>query len=216
MEVEDGAVKSVGGRTVLYVMAAQMEYGPSLRALIDPLICHVGPVEAGIRVARRLALEPTVDLVVSLGSAGSAVLEQAEVYQINAVSYRDMDATALGFAKGETPFLGCPAVVELHHRIPDIPQASIATGASIVSGESYAQIEADMVDMETYAIQRACSLAGVPLIGLRGISDGAHPVAELADWTRYLEVIDARLADVVRRMEAALEDGTISLTRKQD
>lgn len=206
-----GNVKRIGNRSILYVMAAEAEYGPSLRALIEPLICHVGPVEAGTRVARRLAQEPAVDLVVSLGSAGSAVLEQAQIYQVGAVSYRDMDATALGFEKGQTPFLDCPPVLPLPHLIDGLPVASIATGASIVSGAGYDTIEADMVDMETYAIVRACAQAGVAMMGLRGISDGAHPVAELSDWTRYLEVIDGRLADAVVVLETAVADGKLPL-----
>lgn len=74
------------------------------------------------------------DLVVSLGSAGSRQLEQVRVYQVATLEYRDMDASALGFPKGETPLLGLPARMDLPHRIPDLASASLATGASIVSG----------------------------------------------------------------------------------
>ncbi|MDD9910706.1 MAG: 5'-methylthioadenosine/S-adenosylhomocysteine nucleosidase [Ahrensia sp.] len=197
-------IKTVAGKRLLYVMAAQAEYGPHLQGRINPLICHVGPVEAGIRVARALAMESAVDLVVSLGSAGSATLEQAQVYQVSQVSYRDMDASPLGFEPGVTPFLDCPASISLICPLDDIPSATLATGASIVSGDAYAAIAADMVDMESYAITRACMEADVPMIGLRGISDGAYPLEELSDWTRYLEVIDERLAAVLDRLEAKL------------
>ena len=206
-----GKVKEIGGKRVLYVMAAEAEYGPHLRRRFDPLICHVGPVEAAANVARRLALDPSIECVVSLGSAGSRTLEQAQIYQVSAVSYRDMDASALGFEKGVTPFLDCPAVIDLPHRIDGVPAASIATGASIVSGDAYDGITADMVDMESYAIARACMAANVPMIGLRGISDGAHPVEELSDWTRYLEVIDERMAQVVDRMEVQIADGSLAV-----
>lgn len=205
--MSDGTIKQVGKHQVLFVMAAEAEYGPNLRQRFDPLICHVGPVEAAVNVARRLALNTKIDLVVSLGSAGSRTLEQAHVYQVGAVSYRDMDASALGFDKGITPFLDCPPVIDLPHRIDGVPTASIATGASIVSGAAYDGINVDMVDMESYAIARACMMAGVPITGLRGISDGAHPVAELSDWTRYLEVIDERLGEVVDRLEAQISNG---------
>ena len=77
----------------------------------------VGPVEAGIALGGALArLEgrrQLPDLVVSLGSAGSRRLEQTEVYQAVSVCYRDMDASALGFAKGVTPFLDLPATLPL-------------------------------------------------------------------------------------------------------
>ena len=58
-------------------------------------------------------------------------------------------------------------------------------------------IEEDMVDMETFALLRACQRFGVELIGLRGISDGKAPLSGFADWTEYLHVIDERLADAV-------------------
>ena len=78
-----------------------------------------------------------------------------------------------------------------------------------MSGDAYGAIEQDMVDMETWAVMRACQVFQVPMIGLRGISDGAHPVAEYSDWSRYLEVIDQRLALAVDELEAALDSGDL-------
>ena len=140
------------------------------------------------------------DLVVSLGSAGSASLQQAEVYQVARVSYRDMDASALGFAPGLTPFLDLPAELELLAPLPDIPAKRLSTGANIVSGAAYAAIDSDMVDMETFSIARACMCHKLPLIGLRGISDGAAELTHIGDWTAYLHVIDAKLALVVDQL----------------
>src|SRR5688500_16321623 len=103
--------------SILYVMAAPAEYGPHLRARITPLMTGIGPVEAAIVVTRALAEAKAAgslpSLVVSLGSAGSRTLEQCEVYQAYSVSYRDMDASALGFAKGQTPLLDLPPVLPL-------------------------------------------------------------------------------------------------------
>ena len=46
-----------------------------------------------------------------------------------------MDASPLGFEKGVTPFLDEPAVAaDPASHFPTFPPASIATGASIVSG----------------------------------------------------------------------------------
>ncbi len=204
-------MKSIAGRNVLFVMAADAEYGVFLRTRISPLMTGVGPVEAAVVLTKelaRLALHDELpDLVVSLGSAGSAKLDQAEVYQVSSVSYRDMDASAFGFEKGKTPFLDLPVAVELPLRIPGIPVASLSTGANVVSGAAYQAIDADMVEMETFAILRACQSFGVPLIGLRGISDGRHDVNHIDDWTQYLHVIDKKLALAVDGLQTALEDG---------
>jgi adenosylhomocysteine nucleosidase len=206
-------LKTVAGKAVLYVMAAAAEYGPHLGALFTPVMTGVGPVEAAVSLTRVLA-EFTLDgrkpdLVVCLGSAGSAELEQAEVYQVTSVGYRDMDASAFGFVRGTTPFLDLPAVVPLPIRIPAVKAAVLSTGADVVSGTAYGAIEADMVDMETFAVLRACMSFGIPLIGLRGISDGKTEVHHIDDWTEYLHVIDEKLAEAVRTLEQALVEGRL-------
>jgi adenosylhomocysteine nucleosidase len=206
-------IASVGGKRLLFVMAVDAEYGPHLKRRFTPLMTGVGPVEAGVRLGAELALlsehDALPDLVVSLGSAGSRTLEQTEVYQASSVSYRDMDASPLGFERGATPFVDLPAIVPLGHAIPGVRQASLSTGAAIVSGVAYDAIAADMVDMETFAVLRACQLFGVGLIGLRGISDGADNLKHVDDWRQYLHVIDEKLAAALDRLEAAIANGTL-------
>ena len=206
-------LQQISGKSILFAMAAEAEYGEHLRQRFTPLITGVGPVEAAVQLAAvlgRLKHEGMLpDLVVSLGSAGSAKLPQTEVYQASSVSYRDMDASPLGFEKGVTPFLDLPAVVELTIQVPGIASASLSTGANIVSGAAYQAIDADMVDMESFAVLRACMSFGVPLIGLRGISDGAKELAHVDDWTQYLHIVDERLAEAVDRIEAAVANGDI-------
>jgi adenosylhomocysteine nucleosidase len=85
------------------------------------------------------------------------MLEQTGIYQVSSVSYRDMDASPLGFEKGRTPFLDLPAVLPLPVIAEGVPTASLSTGANIVSGAAYDLIDADMVDMETFAVLRAAS-----------------------------------------------------------
>ncbi|WP_429931533.1 5'-methylthioadenosine/S-adenosylhomocysteine nucleosidase [Agrobacterium vitis] len=204
-------LKSVCGKSVLFVMAVDAEYGPFLRLRIQPLMTGVGPVESAIATTNALrdlqAAGTLPDLVVSLGSAGSASLEQTEVYQVSSIAYRDMDASPLGFEKGCTPFLDLPATVDLPLRIPGVATASLSTGGNIVSGPVYDSIAADMVDMETYAVLRACQTFNLPLIGLRGISDGKAELKHVNDWTEYLGVVDRNLAQAVDALVKALEDG---------
>ncbi len=205
----------VADKSILFVMAASAEYGPHLQARITPLVTGVGPVEAAISVTAILAgldaADHLPDLVVSLGSAGSRTLQHTGIYQVASVSYRDMDASAFGFEKGRTPFLDLPAEVALPLRIPDIAEARLSTGGNVVSGEAYGLIDADMVEMETFAVLRACQRFGVPLIGLRGISDGKADVNHVDDWTEYLDIIDEKLADAVDRLCRAIEDDVIAL-----
>lgn len=208
-------IKTLGGKRILFVMAAEAEYGPHLKTRISPLMTGIGPVEAAVVLSselQRLKGEGALpELVVSLGSAGSRTLEQAEVYQAVSVSYRDMDASALGFPKGQTPFLDIPITLDLPHRIAGLKEATLSTGANIVSGKAYDAIDAQMVDMETFSLLRACQRFDVPLIGLRGISDGAAELQQVSDWTEYLHVIDEKLANAVDMLAIQLEQGSLAL-----
>lgn len=205
-------IDRIAGLPVLFVMAAKSEYGPHLRRRIMPLMTGIGPVEGAVQLTAALAgMAQKPRLIVSLGSAGSCRLTQAEVYQVSAVAYRDMDASPLGFTRGCTPFLDQPAQIPLPFHIPGLPAASLSTGANIVSGAGYGQIAEEMVDMESYAHLRAAQHFGIPLIGLRGISDGEADLQQLSDWTQYLHVIDAKLADAVDLLEAALKGRSISI-----
>lgn len=199
----------IAGLPVLFVMAAPAEYGPALQARITPLMTGIGPVEAAVSLTAALtqmALRQGLPrLVVSLGSAGSARLRQGEVYQISSVSWRDIDASALGFEKGRTPLLDLPAEVTLPHQIPGLPSGRISTGGDVVSGAAaYAALDADLVDMETWSHLRACQRFDLPLIGLRGISDGVEELRGYHDWTALLGLIDQKLAQAVDQLEAAL------------
>jgi adenosylhomocysteine nucleosidase len=204
-----------GELSVLFVMATEQEYGPHLRRLIHPLITGVGPVEGAARLGAVLggleARGELPDLIFSLGSAGSRTLEHAGVYQVASVAYRDMDASALGFEAGLTPFLGEPVVALIPQRLPDVLSASLSTGGAIISGAAYDAIAADMVDMETYAFYRAARLFDRPMIGLRGISDGRGDLTGVHDWTEYLHVLDERLAAIIEALPDQTANGRFRL-----
>lgn len=206
-------VRAIGGVEVLFVMATPAEYGPHLRNRIEPLITGVGPVEAAASTAAALAslrhAGAVPDLVFTLGSAGSRTLDHAGVYQVESVSYRDMDASPLGFERGRTPFSDHPAVIALPHRISGVPAASLSTGGAIISGAAYDAIAADMVDMETFAVLRAAHRFGTELMGLRGITDGRTELSCYADWADYLHLIDEKLALALDAFAAQAQAGHI-------
>lgn len=192
-------------KSVLFLMATELEYGDHLRDLFKPVFIGIGPVEAAINTTQTLSILKNngtlPDLVVSLGSAGSQKLVQTEVYQVSSVSWRDMDASALGVEKGVTPFLDLPATLSMPQLIANFPSATLSTGANVVSGKAYDAVEADMVDMETYAVLRACQTFSVPLFGLRGISDGQKELQHAMDWRQYLHIVDEKLANAVMKLK---------------
>ena len=89
---------TLGGRRLLFVMADRAEYGPHLQQRFIPLLTGIGPVEAAVQLTTALTMLAArgerPDLVVSLGSAGSRVLEQTGIFQAISVAYRDMDVSS--------------------------------------------------------------------------------------------------------------------------
>lgn len=198
---------AMAGHRVLFVMAARPEYGPHLAARFNPVFTGIGPIEAAMHAA--LALDALArggalpDLVVCLGSAGSQVCPLGAVFQVKSVSWRDIDASPFGFVKGVTPLIDHPVDVPLVTPLT-LPAARLSTGGDVLSGEAYARVDADMVDMETFAVARACARHALPLMGLRGISDGPEPPTGLHTWTNLLGHLDEELAKAVDLLPAAL------------
>lgn len=205
--------------TALVVMATDHEYGEHLKKLgIKPLITGVGPVQAAIALTHALvelahatpARRP--DVIINLGSAGSATLEQGAVYRVSRSHYRDMDASAFGFLKGQTPFSPHPVVIEAAAIMPDFPCASCSTGANVIS--DHGTTGADLADMEYSALNDVAMKFGIPLIGFKGVSDGEKPLTgELVQWTELLPVIDRNLAEAITDLKARLARGEI---KKED
>lgn len=195
-----GELTPLGTKRALFVMAAEPEYGPHLRARFVPLITGIGPVEAalhtGIALARLEAAGTLPDLIVCLGSAGSRRCALGSIHQIGSVSWRDMDASALGVEPGVVPYLDEPKDLPLDTPL-DLPIATLSSGGDVVSGDHWNRVSADMVDMETYAVARAARTFGVPLVGLRGVSDGPGELAGAHDWHKLLGYLDGELAKAV-------------------
>lgn len=198
----------------LIVMATDLEYGTHLKELdIKPLITGLGPVQAAIALThalgelRRAGRGP--DVIINLGSAGSATLQQGAVYRVSQSVYRDMDASAFGFPKGQTPFSPHPPTVESAAIMPGFPSASCSTGASVIS--DHTATGADLADMEYAALNEVAMKFGIALIGFKGVSDGAKPLTgELVQWTELLPVIDKNLAVVIAQLKARLNRGEIT------
>lgn len=196
---------ALGKKRALFVMAAEPEYGPHLRARFVPLITGIGPVEAalhvGVALARLEAAGTLPDLIVCLGSAGSRRCALGSIHQIGSVSWRDMDASALGVEPGVVPYLDEPKDLPLETPL-DLPVATLSSGGDVVSGDHWDRVSADMVDMETYAVARAARTFGVPLVGLRGVSDGPGELAGAHDWHKLLGYLDGELAKAVDLLAA--------------
>ena len=102
-------------------------------------------------------------------------------------------------------------MIEIPYRIPRVPEATLSSGAKIVSGAAYDVIGSDMVDMETYSVLRVSRRFKLPMIGLRGISDGRTKLTGFQDWAEYLHVIDEKLAAAIDGFSGHVKSGQFRL-----
>lgn len=150
----------------------------------DVLYTGIGKVNAAYALTRRIhAARPA--LVVNMGTAGSRKHKGGAIVNPTAFVQRDMDVTALGFARFQTPFSSDP--VEIHHgrRAADFPDGVCGSGDNFDASD--AAQDFDVVDMEAYALALICQREEIPFLCLKYISDGADGDAH-RDWHESLKV----------------------------
>lgn len=161
---------------VLVAMALPAEAAGRFEAAGVPVLyTGVGKVNAAIALTRRLAemRRPgkPLPLVANFGTAGSALLPARTLVACRRFVDRDMDVGALGFAPGVTPFDELPPVIEFPAAFPELPDAVCGSGDSFATARH--AVDCDVVDMEAYALAKACRLAGAPFACAKYVSDGA-------------------------------------------
>ena len=165
---------------VLVVMALAAESaGVFEDARIPVLYCGVGKVNAALLLMRELrryahAAQPA-PLVLNFGSAGSRVHHTGALLACHEFVQRDMDVTGLGFALGVTPYDDTPARLSFEPLFTHLPQAVCGSGDSFAM--SACAVECEVVDMEAYALAKACRLEQAPFGCAKYVTDGADHAA---------------------------------------
>lgn len=169
---------------LLVVMALREEsQGEFERAGVPVLYTGVGKVNAAHALTRRLAelraAGAATPHVVNFGTAGSNVHPTGTLLCCRAFEQRDMDVTALGFARGVTPYDESPALIEHAVVIDGLPAGVCSTADSFETGGH--AVAADVMDMEAYALAKVCWLEQVKFSSVKYVTDGADHAAA-ADW----------------------------------
>jgi adenosylhomocysteine nucleosidase len=168
----------------LVVIALELEgQGLFEQAEVSVLYTGLGKVNAALSLARRLsqlrARGALPKMVVNFGTAGSRTFATGSVIACRKFVQRDMDVTGLGFALGETPFEAVPATLAFPAVFQGLPEGICGTGDRFETGA--AGLACDVIDMEAYALAKACLAEEVPFACAKYISDGAdHTAAD--DW----------------------------------
>jgi adenosylhomocysteine nucleosidase len=169
---------------ILVVMALDSESAGVFEAAEVPVLyCGVGKVNAAIALMRELSRYShagrPLPVVLNFGTAGSREYPAGTLVACHEFVQRDMDVSALGFARGVTPFEFAPAGLRFDPEFPDLPSAVCGTGDSFATGAwSGAHT---LVDMEAYAIAKVCWAEHARFGCVKYISDGANHAAP-DDW----------------------------------
>ncbi len=169
---------------VLIAMALPAESAGVFQAAgIEILYTGVGKVNAAIALTRRLARLScegrAPPLVVNFGTAGSARIPSKTLVACRRFVDRDMDVAALGFAPGVTPFDELPPMLEFPAVFAGLPEAVCGSGDSFATSDHGPAC--DVVDMEAYALAKACCGEGAGFACAKYVSDGADENAA-AHW----------------------------------
>ncbi|MDG3008676.1 nucleosidase [Rhodococcus sp. D2-41] len=159
-------------RDVLVVSATKSE-AAHVPADFELLICGIGKVDAAVAVTAALARR-RVDLVVNIGTVGALPPGLSGLHLPSSVINHDLSADVLRE-------LGYPA--EDRIEIPGGDGVVLATGDSFISDADDRDLlarRAHLVDMEGFAIARACREFDVPCRLAKYVTDDADESA--LDW----------------------------------
>ena len=157
---------------------------------LDVLLTGIGKVAAAIAVARAIA-EQRPSRVLNVGTAGALRPGLEGVHRIGRVIEHDVDHATLSRLIGQP----LPGEVVLDPALPVV----LATGdAFIADGAVRDRLaeRAHLVDMEGYAVARACAEAGVACELVKVVSDPADETAGHT-WHEQQDATARLIAEVV-------------------
>lgn len=179
--------------------------------------CGVGKVNAAVCTQLLIDRFGTTEIIFT-GVAGALhpELSIGDIVISTHCMQHDMDATALGFAKGEIPFAtesvfaADSRLVELARRAAEQLYPGKTRIGKVLSGdqfvadrekvrELYQEMRGDCVEMEGSAVAQVCHLNGVPFVILRSMSDRADGSAHV-NFTEFTRLASERSAAIVERM----------------
>ena len=156
----------------------------------DVVLTGIGKVSAAIAVSRAIA-ERRPSSVLNVGTAGALRDGLEGVHRIGRVVEHDVDHDFLRGLTGE------PSVGEVVLD-PD-EETVLATGDAFVSDPALRTLlaaRAHLVDMEGFAVARACAAAGIPCQLVKVVSDSASEDAA-ESWKVEADRTARQIAEVV-------------------
>ena len=176
---------------VLLIIALKEELPRNLLPEFNIEYCGVGKINATYKALEIISkYEPK--LIINFGTAGSLRKNLLGLHEVSHFFQRDMDARALGFKIGVTPFE--------ERSVIDFGR----TGLSCSSGDNFVssppELKTDLVDMEAYAIAKVCVLKNVQFMCFKYVSDNADKNAS-KNWKANASLGATAFKDMVKNLD---------------
>jgi len=157
---------------------------------VDHLLTGIGKVSAATAVAAAIA-ERRPSFVLNVGTAGALRDGLEGIHRVGRVLEHDVDKVLLGAMTGEA--------LEEELVLDPAEPIVLATGDVFIQDPGVRQALAErahLVDMEGYAIARACAAMGVPCEIVKVVSDAADEDAART-WLEQMDDLARTVAQVV-------------------
>ena len=176
---------------VLLIIALKEELPRNLLPECNIEYCGVGKINATYKALEIISkYEPK--LIINFGTAGSLRKNLFGLHEVSHFFQRDMDARALGFKIGVTPFE--------ERSVIDFGR----TGLSCSSGDNFVssppELKTDLVDMEAYAIAKVCVLKNVQFMCFKYVSDNADESAS-KNWKANASLGATAFKDMIKNLD---------------
>ena len=176
---------------VFLIIALKEELPRNLLPEFNIEYCGVGKINATYKALEIISkYEPK--LIINFGTAGSLRKNLLGLHEVSHFFQRDMDARALGFKIGVTPFE--------ERSVIDFGR----TGLSCSSGDNFVssppELKTDLVDMEAYAIAKVCVLKNVQFMCFKYVSDNADKNAS-KNWKANASLGATAFKDMVKNLD---------------
>lgn len=185
----------------------------------EVVLCKSGVGKVNASVCTQILIDQFgVNSVVFTGVAGALnpVLEIGDIVVSTDCQYHDMDASPLGFKRGEIPF----AAKSIFRADERLVQIAVEAGKGVVEGtvlagrilsgdqfvasrdlvkQLHEELHGDCTEMEGAAVAHVCDLNEVPFVIVRAMSDKADGSAHI-NFPEFTVLASKRSFEMVSRM----------------
>ena len=177
---------------ILLVFALESEAGKEFESF-NKLFVGVGKIKATYHLVKAIQKHQP-DLIINLGTAGSTEFNKGSVVCCTEFIQRDMEVTALGFQKFETPFSTDPIILQYGLEIDNLPKGICGSGDQFEM--EHKNPEYNVIEMEAFALAKVSKEENIPFLCLKYISDGADGGAA-EDWVEQVKFAASAFRDIL-------------------